>query len=740
MALTQSEEDIKYIEQSFTELLKVCIRCNKKDDKAMIKHAFQIANEAHKHMRRKSGEPYIIHPLEVAKIVTKEIGLGAKSITCAILHDVVEDTDYTIEDIENFFGKKIAYIIDGLTKMSDVFDRNSSLQVENFRKMLLTLSDDARVILIKLADRLHNMRTLNSMPPNKQLKVAGETLYLYAPLAHRLGLYAIKTELEDLSLKYRHPEIYEELSRKIIENEKRRLHKINMFTLPISQKLTEQGIKFRVAGRPKSIYSIWNKMQTKNVAFEEVYDLLAIRIIFTAQEGTSEKNQCWNIYSLITDIYKPNPNRIRDWVSTPKLNSYEALHSTVMGPGGEWVEIQIRSERMDEIAERGFAAHYKYKNVKSEESELDKWVKKIREMLEDPNSDALEFLDDFKLNLFSSEILVFTPKGHIKTLPKGATTLDFAYEIHTEIGNHCIGAKVNHRLVGLSYVLNSGDQVEILTSEKKRPERQWIDFVVTARAKAAIKNSFKDERKIFIKQGKVSLENRLKEINLYPNSKIFKKIFDHYAIYNKDDIYNKIGNSEIDLEEIVKLLKKRTRSKLIKYWRLQFKKDESEKIMEEFLQNKNIDKKKTLLVDETAGIIIAKCCNPIPGDDVLGYFNPDHSITIHKTKCPTAIKLNSSYGERMVKAEWKAQQILSYLAKIKLNGIDELGIINRITNIISEQLDVNMRAINFVSHDGVFEGTMDLYVHNANVLNNLIMNLMKLKGVLSVNRIESIEE
>ncbi|NOZ47704.1 MAG: bifunctional (p)ppGpp synthetase/guanosine-3',5'-bis(diphosphate) 3'-pyrophosphohydrolase [Chlorobi bacterium] len=733
----QTVEEKKIIEDSFKELLKVCIRCDKPGDKEMITHAFEIAKEAHQHMRRRSGEPYVLHPLEVAKIVTREIGLGAKSMTCAMLHDVVEDTDYEIEDIRNIFGEKIAYIIDGLTKISDVFDRDSSLQAENFRKMLLTLSDDVRVILIKLADRLHNMRTLSSMPPNKQLKIAGETLYLYAPLAHRLGLYAIKTELEDLSFKYRHPQIYEELLRKIKENEKHRLHKINRFTLPIAQRLTDEGLKFRLTGRPKSIYSIWNKMQTKNVAFEEVYDLLAIRIIFTPQNGVSEKNQCWNIYSLITDIYKPNPNRIRDWVSTPKANGYEALHSTVMGPGGEWVEIQIRSERMDEIAERGFAAHYKYKNVKSEESELDKWIKKIRELLEDPQSDALEFIDDFKLNLFSSEILVFTPKGHIKTLPKGATTLDFAYDIHTEVGKHCIGAKVNHKLVGLSYVLNSGDQVEILTSEKKNPEPEWINFVITARAKAAIKNGFKIERKKYIKEGKNKLEERLKEIKLYPNSKIIKKIFDQYEINNKDDLYYQIGNSSIDVEEIVKLIKKRTRNKLIRYWRLQFSKGTSEKKKGEIIKTKNLDKKTTFLVDESAGIIIAKCCNPIPGDDVLGYLNPDNTITIHKTKCPTAIKLNSSFGERMVKAEWKAQKILSYLVKIKLNGIDDVGVLKKITTIISEQLDVNMRAINFVSYDGVFEGTIEIYVHNTNDLNNLILELMKVKGILSVNRIEN---
>ena len=469
-------DDDRVILNAYTDLIENCGRCKNPADKELVDRAFKLANEAHKGMRRKSGEPYIIHPISVAKIVANEIGLGAKSIACALMHDVVEDTEYTLDDIRMQFGDKIASIIDGLTKISGVFDNKSSLQAENFRKILLTLSDDVRVILIKIADRLHNMRTLQSLPESKRITISAETIYLFAPLAHRLGLYAIKTELEDLSLKYRHPKIYNEISDKINENEKRRQLFINKFSLPIIEKLDEHSIKYQINGRPKSIYSIWNKMRNKNIPFEEVYDLLAIRVIFEAKDNIPEKTQCWNIYSLITDIYMPKPDRIRDWVSTPKTNGYEALHATVMGPNGRWVEVQIRSSRMDEIAERGFAAHWKYKNNVSHESELDKWLKNIRELLENPYSNALEFLDEFKMNLFASEIFIFTPKGEIINLPQNSTCLDLAYEIHSEIGNHAIGAKVNHKLVGLSHKLNSGDQVEILTSDRQKPLREWMDY------------------------------------------------------------------------------------------------------------------------------------------------------------------------------------------------------------------------------------------------------------------------
>ena len=555
LAVLSNTEEQKAKEQ-FEWLLHNCSRCNTPGDRELIEKAFKLAFDAHKGMRRKSGEPYIFHPIEVAKIVNQEIGLGPKSVASALLHDVVEDTDYTIEDIENLFGDKIASIIDGLTKISGVFDNKSSLQAENFRKMLLTLSDDVRVILIKLADRLHNMRTLESLPENKRIKISGETIYLYAPLAHRLGLYAIKTELEDLSLKHRYPKIYSDLLQNVSENEQKRQHFINKFALPIIEKLNGSGIEFDISGRPKSIYSIWNKMQTKNIHFEEVYDLLAIRIVFEPLPSIPEKTQCWNIYSLITDIYMPKPDRIRDWVSTPKANGYEALHATVMGPNGKWVEVQIRTKRMDEIAEKGYAAHWKYKQTDTHENELDKWIRRIREMLENQDSNALEFLDDFKLNLFASEILVFTPKGQIISLPKDATALDFAYEIHSQIGNKAIGAKVNHKLVPLNNHLASGDQVEIITSDKQKTQREWLNYVITAKAKTSIKNALKAETKNRIEKGKQTLEEKLKELDLRPSSRIFKKLLPAYEVVSKDELYSKIGSGIITLPDLKKILKK----------------------------------------------------------------------------------------------------------------------------------------------------------------------------------------
>ena len=742
--LTKTEEDL--IQQEFEELLEHCSLRDSKTDQRLIRKAFRVAKEAHKDMRRKSGEPYILHPLSVAKIVTSEIGLGAKSVICAILHDVVEDTDYTIEDIENHFGKKVASIIDGLTKISDVFDHKSSLQAENFRKMLLTLSDDVRVILIKLADRLHNMRTLNSMPPNKQIKISGETTYLYAPLAHRLGLYAIKTELEDLSLKYRYPKVYGDLIEKVRDNEKKRGQMINSFALPLIDKLETEGYDFDITGRPKSIYSIWNKMQTKNIPFDEVYDLLAIRIVFEALPDIPEKIQCWNVYSIITDSYKPKPERIRDWVSTPKANGYEALHVTVMGPEGKWVEVQIRTRRMDQIAERGFAAHWMYKQAGKESSaELDKWIKRIRELLENPDSNALEFLDDFKMNLFASEILVFTPKGHIKTLPQKSTALDFAYEIHTEIGNRAIGAKVNHKLVSLNHTLNSGDQVEILTSDSQRASREWLYYVSTAKAKSAIKYALKAETKDQIQKGKQILEDRLLEFNLKPSSRIFKKLLPAYEVRSKDELYSKIGTGLISLEDLKKILRKNTKNKWIRYWELQFASSSRNKKATEKKPSGRTYSGSHYMIREDPDDMdpeysIGKCCNPIPGDDVVGYKNQDGSIVIHKSKCSKAIRLMSSQGNRIIPAKWTTHKILSYLVRIHVQGLDNFGIYNNITTIISKELSVNMRNINLVSHDGIFEGSIDLYVHNTKDLNNLIMNLIKIKGVESVKRVEKIED
>jgi len=721
------------------QLIINCSYCKSPKDEKLIRKAFKMAHEAHRGMRRKSGDPFIIHPLEVAFIVSEEIGLGVTSTVCAILHDVVEDTDLTIEDIENAFGKKIASIIDGLTKISGVFDKESnSLQAENFRKMLLTLSDDVRVIFVKLADRLHNMRTLGSLPRNKQIKIAGETIYLYAPLAHRLGLYALKSELEDLSLKYRYPEVYNEISEKIKLTEERRLHLINHFSLPIIDALSLNGFKFNISGRPKSIYSIWQKMHQKNISFEEIYDLFAIRIVFEPRNEIPEKTQCWNIYSVITDIYAPKPERIRDWVSTPKANGYEALHTTVMGPNGKWMEVQIRSNRMDEIAERGFAAHWKYKDKSSPESELDKWIKRIKETLETPSADAMEFLDDFKLNLFSSEIMVFTPKGHIVTLPKNATALDFAYDIHTEIGNKAIGAKINHRLVPLSHTLSSGDQVEILSSDVQKPTVEWYQFVSTLKAKTAIKNALKAEIKNRTEVGKQILIEKLKELNLTPSSRILKKLVPAYSSSHKDELYSKIGSGIIVLDDLKEILSKNTKNKWVRVWDLSVGRSQKKGQRDEY------DSRGTLILKETmdneeSNYTLAKCCNPIPGDEVVAVRQENDTVLVHRTDCKTAVKIMSSQGNRLVAAKWTQHKVLSYLARIQLKGWDRFGVYNSITNTITKELNISMRTINLHGHDGIFDGTIDIYVHSTSDLNNLILNLIKLKGVDSVHRVEAKE-
>ena len=575
------EEDIKRIQSEYDSLVNNLLRCNKPGDRELIDKAFNVANKAHWNMRRKSGEPYILHPISVAKIVNQEIGLGARSIATALLHDAVEDTDYTLEDVRKDFGPKIASLIDGLTKISGTYNKgtSSSMQAENFRRMLLTLSDDLRVILIKIADRLHNMRTLDSMPENKKMKVAGETIFLYAPLANRIGLYAIKSELEDLSFKYRQPVIYEEIASKMKHGEKKYYALINKFSLPIINKLKESGLTFDISGRPKSIFSIWKKMQSKNVPFEEIYDVLAVRIVFEPLPGIPEKTTCWNIYSIITDSYLPKPDRLRDWVSRPKPNGYEALHVTVMGPEGRWVEVQIRSKRMDEIAERGYAAHYKYKGDNSPETELDKWIKQIQMMLENPLEDPIEFLDEFKMNLFSSEIMVFTPKGTLVSLPKGASALDFAYEIHTEIGNKAIGAKINYKLNPINSTLMSGDQVEIITSDIAKPEKEWLSFVSTSKAKEAIKNALKTESTNRIQKGMEILETQLAELGVSPNTEIVRKLMQSYDVPNKDELYSGIELGTVNLDNLKKIIRKSPAKNVIKYWELKLlgsKKDKKE--------------------------------------------------------------------------------------------------------------------------------------------------------------------
>jgi GTP diphosphokinase / guanosine-3',5'-bis(diphosphate) 3'-diphosphatase len=736
------EEDRILIQTEYNSLINNLLRCNKPGDRELIDKAFKIANEAHWNMRRKSGEPYVIHPISVAKIVNNEIGLGAKSIAVALLHDVVEDTEYSLEDVKRDFGPKIASLIDGLTKISGTYNKenSSSLQAENFRKMLLTLSDDLRVILIKIADRLHNMRTLDSMPEHKKMKVAGETIFLYAPLAHRLGLYAIKSELEDLSFKFRQPQIYEEISSKLKHSEKKNLAFINKFSLPIIDKLTVAGLQFDISGRPKSIFSIWKKMQAKNVPFEEIYDVLAIRIVFEPAAGIPEKTQCWNIYSIITDSYLPKPDRLRDWVSRPKPNGYEALHVTVMGPEGQWVEVQIRSKRMDEIAERGYAAHWKYKGDEVQETELDKWIKKIRIMLENPHEDPIEFLDEFKMNLFSSEIMVFTPKGFLVSLPKGASALDFAYEIHTEIGNKAIGAKINYKLNPINSILMSGDQVEIITSDIAKPDIEWLSFVRTSKAKEAIKNALRIDSKDSIQKGMEILESRLKEIGVNSNNETLKSLILSYDVANKEELYSGIGQGRINLDNLKKIIKKNPANNVIKYWELKLIGSKKEKKDSEVSQG-GIDKNVPFLLRENVdnseqSYEIAKCCNPIPGDEVTGYHSPEGTIIIHKPKCPVAIRIMSNEGNRIIAVKWAIHKLVSFLARISMTGIDRIGLVNDITTIISAELKVNMTRINISVNNGIFEGTIDLFVHHTKDLNNLILKISNINGIENVKRVE----
>lgn len=731
-------DEQEMIETAFDDLIKSLRKGTTEESVKMIRRAFEFAREAHQGVRRKSGEPYILHPLAVAKIAVKEIGLGTKSAVAALLHDVVEDTDYTVEDIANLFGPKIASLVDGLTKISEVMGSNTTKQAESFRKMILTLADDVRVILIKIADRLHNMRTLDSMPEHKQVKIASETLYIYAPLAHRMGLHAIKTELEDLSLKYENLVEYQELEKRIHDYRDEHTGLYQQFIAPIRERLTESGYRYDITARTKSVYSVWSKMQRRHISFEEIYDLLAVRIVFDPKDNQPEKWQCWNIYSLITDMYSPKPERIRDWVSVPKANGYEALHLTVMGPGGKWIEVQIRSRRMDEIAEKGLAAHWKYKGDNAEASnEVDKWLAGIKEMLEQPGTDALEFLDEFKLNLFAKEIRVFTPKGEMRTLPKGASVLDFAYDIHTEIGNSCIGGKVNHKLVPMSHRLQSGDQVEVLTSDKQKPQSDWLDFIVTAKARNNILMVFRREKKEQIRIGTTMFEKLLEDMKLPFGAENLNKALLHLKLQHKDDLYVSLAKGHLDIEEVRKALKKKSENKFVKYWKLQFFKSDKDKSV----PDKEEEKGKVIndITDDASDFIIAPCCNPIPGDDVVGMKIDGDKITVHKRKCPEAIRLMSSYGDKIVPVKWVSHKIMSFLAVIKLNGIDSIGIVSDITMIISKESNVNMRTVHFETKDGIFEGMIHLYVHNTADLNNLMMKIASLKGVENVSRVENLD-
>ena len=719
----------------YRTLLRACKLTLKKGDKRMIRLAFDMAVESHKDMRRKSGEPYIYHPIAVAQIAAEEIGLGTTSIVCALLHDVVEDTDITLEDIEHQFGKKVAKIIDGLTKISGVFDANSSLQAENFRKMLLTLADDVRVILIKLADRLHNMRTMEFMPRDKQLKICSETVYLYAPLAHRLGLYIIKSELEDLSMKYMEPETYKFIAQKLNEKKAEREHFIKEFIGPITKILSGQGLQAQVLGRPKSIHSIWSKMKKKGIPFEEVYDLFAIRIILYC-DPELEKTESWKAYSIVTDLYRPNPDRLRDWISSPKANGYESLHTTVMGPKGQWVEVQIRSQRMNEIAEKGFAAHWKYKESSSD-SGLDLWVSKVRELLSNPEANALDFLDDFKMNLFSDEIFIFTPKGDLMQLPIEATALDFAFEIHSDVGAKCIGAKVNHKLVPLSYKLQNGDQVEIITSVKQTPKDDWLNFVVTAKAKAKIKSSLKEEKRKIAEDGKEILERKLKSLKITYNTDNIQKLSYYFKLQATQDLFYNVAKGLIDIKD----LKEYVASEKVVDQKPQLPTD-NENIQSMIKQVKTKDSDILLIGEDLQKIDykLSTCCNPIPGDDVFGFVTVSEGIKIHRTNCPNATKLMSSFGYRIIKAKWTSQKQLAFLTGLQITGIDEVGLINNLTQIISNDFKVNMRSITVDSDEGIFSGSIMIYVNDTKHLEDLINKLKQVKGITDITRFDSESE
>tara|TARA_B110001452_G_scaffold170068_1_gene142290 strand:+ start:694 stop:2910 length:2217 start_codon:yes stop_codon:yes gene_type:complete len=722
------EKEKKEIINKYRTLLRSCPSKTSQKDKKLIRKAFNLAVKAHEDVRRKSGEPYIFHPLAVAQICAKEIGLGTTSIISALLHDVVEDSDYTLKDIRDLFGSKTAKIIDGLTKISDVFDKNVSLQAENFRKMLLTLSDDIRVILIKLADRLHNMRTLDAMTKMKQLKIASETLYLYAPLAHRLGLYTLKTELEDLGLKFTKPEVYKAISIKLNETKLSRNKYINKFSSPIKNVLKAEGIKSYIKGRPKSIYSIREKIINKGVTFDNIFDKFAVRIIVDSSI-TNEKADCWKIYSIVTDFYKPNPDRLRDWISTPKPNGYEALHTTVLGDEGKWVEVQIRSKRMDEIAEKGYAAHWNYKHKDEKDSSLDSWIKRISELLENPDSNAIDFIDDFKLNLFLGEIYVFTPAGELKTLPKGASALDFAFEIHTEIGSNCMGVKVNGKLVALSHVLNSGDHVEIITSKKQSPKKDWLRFVVTSLAKSKIKSALKKEKKIIANEGKELAQRKLRQLRVKINHQTENELAKFFNCRSSLDLYYRFGSGEISNSEIKEYVKLKNSG-----WYQTIK----NKI---YGKNKFTPSTKFLgdliVFNEDDDILeykIAQCCNPIPGDEIFGFLSVEEGIKVHADQCPNSIELRANYSYRILNAKWTLKENLDFLANIKINGIDSVGLINRITEIISKQMHVNIKAINVVGDDGIFDGEITLKVHNENFLNQVTSKLKKIEGIDEISR------
>jgi GTP pyrophosphokinase len=727
------EAEKKELTKQYKELLKISYRNLTAADKRLIRSAFDVAVDAHKDQRRKSGEAYIFHPIAVAKIVASEIGLDATSIAAALLHDVVEDTEYTLADIEQLFGEAVARIVDGLTKISQMpYDKNASLQAENFRKMLLTLNDDIRVIIIKIADRLHNMQTMDSMPEHKQVKIASETLYIYAPLAHRIGLYNIKTELEDLGLKYTEPEVYDDILSKIKESKEQQDAYINDFSKVIKDSLDAEKLNYEIKGRPKSIFSIRRKMMAQNVSFDEVYDKFAVRIIYKS-DAENEKFIAWKIYSIVTDHFRPNPTRLRDWISSPKSTGYEALHITVMGPQGRWVEVQIRSDRMNEIAEKGYAAHYKYKNTEKEDIGLEGWLNKLQETLESSEVSAVDFVEDFKLNLYAKEIFVFSPKGDLYSLPKGATSLDFAFHIHTEVGLHTRGAKVNGKLVPLSHVLKSGDQVEVMTSEKSKPTANWLNYATTGRARSKIKSSLKEEKKQIADEGKVILARKLKSQKITLDEKTVNQLVTYFKLSTSLDLFYRVGAGIIDNKRIKDYAASRSNA-LMSFIKNRIRKPGQP----EDVNREEITEKFDQLVfgkeEEKLDYKIANCCNPIPGDDVFGFLTVNEGIKVHKQNCPNALQLQSNYGYRVMQAKWIDSTQSDFKVELIITGIDTMGLVNEVTKVISGNLHINMKSVHFDSDDGIFTGKIIVIVKNKNILNNLVEKIKNINGIEKVKR------
>lgn len=729
------EEEKKEILRHYRGLLRVLKLKLKPGDKELLRTAFEMAAKAHETMRRKSGEPYILHPIAVAKICVEEIGLGIRSTICALLHDTVEDTDISLEDVQREFGSEVTKIVDGLTKISTVMDTNSTQQAENFKKILLTLTDDPRVILIKLADRLHNMRTLESMKREKQLKISSETIFVYAPLAHRMGLYSIKTELEDLAMKYMEPDTYKYIAQKLSDTKRERTKYINDFIRPLKEKLDKADFDFEIYGRPKSIHSIWNKMKKKGVSFEEVYDLFAIRILVNSALE-KEKEDCWKVYSIITDEYNPSPERLRDWLSNPKSNGYEALHTTVMGPHGKWVEVQIRTKRMNEIAEKGLAAHWKYKEGKDDESRFDKWFHQIREALSSPDDNSIDFLQDFKTSFLAEEIYVYTPKGEVKMLPLGASALDFAFSVHTAVGSKCIGAKVNHKLVPISHKLRSGDQIEIITSAKQKPNMEWLNFVVTSKAKSKIKDTLKEEKRHTAEEGKYTLQRKLEGMGAAYNHANMEELTSFYKLNSSLDLLYEIAIKKIDLKELKEFTVHG--DKLVPPRPVKVVEEKTEK---DFTV-KHYDKKDAELIifgesSDKIQYTLANCCKPIPGDDVFGFVTTGEGLKIHRTNCPNATRLMANYGHRVVKTKWAKNKEISFLTGLKIIGLDDVGVIHKITNLISGELKFNISAMTIEAKEGIFEGNVKIFVHDKEELDELVNRLIGMTGIERVDRYDT---